>query len=52
MVKNVSAAAFPAVVGDYISPESRIIDFQPQGVLCTSIINVHQEFEMDKTEDL
>ena len=52
MVKNVSAAAFPAATGDYVSPESRTMDFQPQGVLCSSIINVHQGFEMDETEDL
>ena len=52
MVKNVSAAAFPAATGDYVSPESRTMDFQSEGLLCISVVNNHQGFEMDQTEDL
>jgi hypothetical protein len=52
MVKNVSAAAFPAVVENYISPETRTSDIRSEGVLCISVVNNHQGFEMDQTEDL
>ena len=54
MVKNVtSAAAFPAATGDYISPESRTMDFQSEGLLCISVVNdEHQGFDFDKVEDL
>ena len=52
MVKNISAAAFPAVAENYISPESRTTDIQSEGVLCLSVVNNHQGFEMDQTEDL
>lgn len=52
MVKNVSAAAFPAAMGDYVSPESRTMDFQSEGLLCISVVNNHQGFEMDLVDDL
>ena len=52
MVKNVSAAAFPAVVENYISPKSSSIEFQFEGFLCSSVLNNHQAFEMDTTDDL
>ena len=53
MVKNVtSAAAFPAATGVYISPESRTMDFQSEGLLCISVVNEHQEFKFDGVEDL
>ena len=53
MVKNVtSAAAFPAATGDYVSPESRTMDFQSEGLLCISVVNEHQDFDFDKVEDL
>lgn len=52
MVKNVSAAAFPAATGDYVSPESRTMDIQSEGLLCISVVNNHQEFTMDEVDDL
>ena len=52
MVKNVSAAAFPAATGDSVSPESRTMDFQSEGLLCTSVVNEHQGFNFDEVEDL
>ena len=53
MVKNVSAAAFPAATGDYVSPESRTMDIQSEGLLCISVVNdEHQGFDFDKVEDL
>ena len=52
MVKNVSAAAFPAATGDYVSPESRTTDFQSEGLLCISVVNDHQGFDFDQADDL
>jgi hypothetical protein len=52
MVKNVSAAAFPAVVENYISPETRTTDVQSEGVLCSSIVNNHQGFEVQPEEEV
>ena len=52
MVKNVFAAAFPAVVENYISPKSSSIEFQFEGFLCSSVVNNHEGFDFDKVEDL
>lgn len=43
MVKNVSAAAFPAATGDYVSPAMKVILFHPEGVLCSSVHGIENE---------
>ena len=52
MVKNVSAAAFPAATGDYVSPESWTMEFHSAGLLCISVVNDHQGFDFDQADDL
>ena len=37
---------------EYASPEIRTIYFQPEGVLCSSVYNEHQEFTFNDVEDL
>ena len=36
----------------YKTPEVKVLTFQPEGVLCSSVYNNHQGFEYDKVEDL
>lgn len=55
MVKNdlfnvVMTAAFAE--GGYISPSVKIVNFRPEGVLCSSVYNEHQGFDFDEAEDL
>ena len=38
--------------GGYKSPEVKVLTFQPEGVLCASVYNEHQEFTFDDVEDL
>ena len=38
--------------GQYKSPEVKVLTFQPEGVLCASVYNEHQEFTFDSVEDL
>lgn len=38
--------------GQYKSPEVKVLTFQPEGVLCASVYNEHQEFTFDDVEDL
>ena len=36
----------------YKTPEVKVLTFQPEGVLCASVYNEHQEFTFDNVEDL
>ena len=38
--------------GGYKSPEVKVLTFQPEGVLCASVYNEHQEFTFDQVEEL
>ena len=38
--------------GGYKSPEVKVLTFQPEGVLCASVYNEHQEFTFNDVEDL
>ncbi len=47
MVKNVNSnAATPAALnGDYVSPSAKVVLFQYEGVLCSSVEGIsHEEF--------
>lgn len=47
MIKNVkSNAATPAALnGDYVSPSAKVVLFQSEGVLCSSVEGLsHEEF--------
>ncbi len=37
---------------EYVSPEVKVILLHPEGVLCSSVYNEHQEFTFDDAEDL
>lgn len=55
MVKNVSlqdGLTFRNTWGGYNSPKVKVVDFQPEGVLCSSVINGHQGFIFDDEEIL
>ena len=36
----------------YVSPLSKVVQFQPEGVVCTSVMILHEGFEMGETYDL
>ena len=54
MVKNVefNAAQRTADLGVYETPEVKIALIQPEGVLCSSVLNGHDGFTFDEVEDL
>lgn len=54
MVKNVefNAAQRTANFGGYVTPEVTIALIQPEGVLCSSVLNGHDGFTFDEVEDL
>ncbi len=54
MVKNVefNAAQRTANLGVYETPEVKIAQIQPEGVLCSSVLNGHDGFTFDEVEDL
>ena len=54
MITNVefNAAQRAANLGGYKAPEVKIALVQPEGVLCSSVLNGHQFFTFDETEDL
>lgn len=54
MVKNVefNAAQRTADLGVYEAPEVKIALIQPEGVLCSSVLNGHDGFIFDEVEDL
>ena len=37
---------------EYVSPEVKVLNIQPEGVLCSSVYNEHQEFTFDTVDDL
>ena len=37
---------------EYVSPEVKVILLHPEGVLCSSVYNEHQEFTFDDVENL
>lgn len=37
---------------EYVSPEVKVLNVQPEGVLCSSVYNNHQGFDFDEVEDL
>ena len=37
---------------EYVSPEVKVLNIQPEGVLCSSVYNNHQGFEFDEVENL
>ena len=54
MVKNVefNAAQRTANFGGYVTPEVTIALIQPEGVLCSSVINSHEGFTFLEEEEL
>lgn len=54
MVKNVefNAAQRTAKFGGYVTPEVTIALIQPEGVLCSSVINSHEGFTFLEEEEL
>lgn len=39
-------------ISEYVAPEVKVLNVQPEGVLCSSVYNEHQEFTFDSVEDL
>lgn len=37
---------------EYVAPETKVLNVQPEGVLCSSVYNEHQEFTFDTVDDL
>ena len=39
-------------LSEYVAPEVKVLNVQPEGVLCSSVFNEHQEFTFDTVDDL
>ncbi len=39
-------------LSEYVAPETKVLNVQPEGVLCSSVFNEHQGFEFDDAENL
>ena len=39
-------------LSEYVAPEVKVLNVQPEGVLCSSVYNNHQGFDFDEVEDL
>ena len=38
--------------GEYVAPETKVINLLSEGVLCSSVMNSHEGFIFDEVEDL
>jgi hypothetical protein len=41
-----------SVLGAYVTPETKVLHVQPEGVLCSSVYNDHQSFTMGDEYEL
>jgi hypothetical protein len=39
-------------LSEYVAPETKVLNVQPEGVLCSSVFNGHDGFTFDQEEDL
>lgn len=39
-------------LSEYVAPETKVLNVQPEGVLCSSVYNEHEKFTFDSVDDL